>query len=118
MPLEDVSEAQWNDKVLSQDHVAVDFWAPWCPFCIRLAPVFEEISGEVSDMKFVKVNVQNEQTIASKYGVLGIPVIKFFCHGREVSSVVGFRSKEQLRQDITRIRAEDEACVANSSKMK
>ncbi|AJZ76208.1 thioredoxin family protein [Candidatus Nitrosotenuis cloacae] len=118
MVVEDVTEGQWNEKVLSQDHVAVDFWAPWCPFCVKLAPVFEQVSGEVSDMKFVKVNVQNEQNIASKYGVLGIPAIKFFCHGKEVGGVVGYRTKEQLKQDIAKVRAEDESCVANSSDMK
>ncbi|MGD1834628.1 MAG: thioredoxin family protein [Nitrososphaeraceae archaeon] len=118
MPVDDVSETQWNDKVLSQDHVAVDFWAPWCPFCVKLAPVFEEVSNEISEMKFVKVNVQNEQNIALKYGVQGIPVIKFFCRGREVGSVVGFRNKEQLKQDITRVMKEGELCVTNSSEMK
>jgi thioredoxin 1 len=118
MPVEDVTEAGWNDKVLSQDRVAVDFWAPWCPFCVRLAPVFDKASDEVSDMKFVKVNVQNEQSVASKYGVQGIPAIKFFCHGREVGSVLGFRNFEQLKRDIERVRVEDESCVANSSEMK
>lgn len=118
MTAEDVTEAGWNDKVLSQDHVAVEFWAPWCPFCVRLGPVFDKVSDEVSDTKFVKVNVQDEQSIASKYGVQGIPVIKFFCHGKEVGSVLGFRNIEQLKRDVERVRAEDESCVANSSEMK
>ena len=118
MTVEDVTEAQWNDKVISQDYVAVDFWAEWCAFCKRLAPVYDEVSNEVTDMKFVKVNIENEMGLAQKYGVQGIPAIKFFCNGKEVGGVVGFRTKDQLKQDITKARAEGEACVANSSDIK
>ena len=118
MATEDVTEAQWDEKVLSQDHVAVDFWAEWCGFCKQLAPVYDQVSDEVTDMKFVKVNVQNEGGLAQRYGVQGIPAIKFFCNGQEVGGVVGYRTKDQLKQDITRVRAEDEACVANSSDMR
>ncbi len=118
MTVEDVTEAQWEEKVLSQDHVAVDFWAEWCGFCKQLAPVYDQVSDEVTDMKFVKVDVGKEAGLAQRYGVQGIPAIKFFCNGKEVGGVVGYRTKEQLKQDITRVRAEDEACVANSSDMR
>jgi len=118
MAVKDVKESEWDAEVLAQDQVAVDFWAPWCPFCVKLAPVFEEVSNEISDMKFVKVNVQDEQNIASKYGVQGIPVIKFFCKGMEVGEVLGYRSKEQLTQDVKKIMSEQDQCMANTSKMK
>ena len=118
MATEDVTAAQWDEKVLSQDYVAVDFWAEWCAFCKQLAPIYEEVSNEVTDTKFVKVNVGNEMDLAQKYGVQGIPVIKFFCNGKEVGSVVGLRTKDQLKQDVARVRAEAESCAANSSEMK
>ena len=118
MPAEDVKEANW-DQLLSQDGlIAADFWATWCPFCMQLKPVFEEVSNDFADVKFVKVNVQEEQNIASKYGVQGIPVIKYFCKGMEVGSVLGFRTKEQLTQDVKKIMSEQEQCLANASKMK
>jgi len=118
MTVEEVTEAQWDEKVLSQDHVAVDFWAEFCGFCKQLAPVYEQVSNEITDMKFVKVDVQSEIGLAQKYGVQGIPAIKFFCHGKEVGGVVGYRSKDLLKQDVARVREEDEACIANSSDMK
>ena len=118
MAAEDVKEANW-DQLLSQDGlIAADFWAPWCQFCVKLAPVFEEISNDYPEVKFVKVHVENEPGIASKYGVQGIPVIKFFCKGMEVASVLGYRSKEQLTQDVKKIMSEQEQCLANASKMK
>jgi len=118
MAAQDVKEANW-DQLLSQDGlIAADFWVIWCPFCTKLEPVFEEVSNDFADVKFVKVNVQEEQNIASRYGVEGIPVIKYFCKGMEVGSVLGFRTKEQLTQDIKKIMSEQEQCLANASKMK
>ncbi len=118
MAAEDVKEAEW-DQLLSQDGlIAVDFWATWCPFCMQLKPVFEEVSNDFPDVKFVKVNVQDEPNISSRYGVQGIPVIKYFCKGMEVGSVLGFRTKEQLTQDVKKIMSEQEQCLANASKMK
>lgn len=118
MTVEDVTETEWDNKVLFQDHVAVDFWAEWCGFCKQLAPVYDQVSNEATNMKFVKVNVENEMNLAQKYGVQGIPAIKIFCNGKEVGGVVGYRTKEQLIQDIAKVRSEDEACAANSSKIK
>ncbi len=118
MAAEDVKEANW-EQLLSQDGlIAADFWATWCPFCMQLKPVFEEVSNDFPDVKFVKVNVQDEPNISSKYGVQGIHVIKYFCKGKEVGSVLGFRTKEQLIQDIKKIMSEQEQCLANASKMK
>jgi len=73
MATEDVTEAQWDEKVLSQDHVAVDFWAEWCGFCKQLAPVYDQVSNEVTDMKFVKVNVQKRRWFGSKVWRTGNP---------------------------------------------
>lgn len=118
MTVEVVTEAQWEEKVLSQDHVIVDFWAEWCAYCKRLEPVYEKVSNEINDMTFVKVDSQSEMNLSQKYGVMGLPTIKFFCHGKEVSSVSGFRTEEQLKQDIARVQAEDESCAANTSDIK
>ncbi len=56
---------------------------------MKLKPVFEAIAKEYPDIKFVKVNVDQDPEIASNYGVLGIPIIKFFCEGKEVGEIVG-----------------------------
>ena len=55
--LKDSSE--WDSIISDKKLVAADFWAPWCPFCMRLKPVFESVANDFSDIKFVKINVVN-----------------------------------------------------------
>lgn len=89
----DIKNLDWSALILDKKLVAADFWAPWCPYCMRLKPIFESIADDYPDIKFVKVNVEQEQEIASRYGIQGIPVIKFFCEGKEVGEIVGFVPK-------------------------
>jgi len=78
--------------------VATDFWAEWCPYCVQLKPIFESTATYCQDIKFVKVNVQAEADIASRYGIRGIPVIKFFCEGKEVGEIVGFVPEKHTKE--------------------
>jgi thioredoxin 1 len=95
--------------------VAADFWAPWCPYCMRLKPIFESVAKDYQDIKFVKVNVADEQDIAAKDGILGIPVVKFFCDGKEVGEVIGYVTKDVLRNEIKDIAKSAPNCLANTS---
>jgi thioredoxin 1 len=81
-------ETEWDSLISRKKLVAADFWAPWCPYCMRLKPVFEMIASKYPDIMFVKVNVAEQQDLASRYGIRGIPVIKFFCEGKEVGEIV------------------------------
>ena len=88
----------------SEIPVLVDFWAEWCPPCKMLGPVFEELSGEYADkLKFVKVNVEENQELAGKYEVRGIPCLILMKKGEEVDRIVGFLPKEQLKAKIDEI---------------
>ena len=100
MTVEDVTEAQWDEKVLSQNHVAVDFWAEWCGFCKQLAPIFEEISNEIQNIAFVKINVGEEMELAQKYGVFSIPTLAIFSEGKVKSQAAGAASKDKIRSYI------------------
>jgi thioredoxin 1 len=91
------------------------FWAEWCPYCIRLKPIFESTAADYQDIEFVKVNVQAEADIASRYGIRGIPVIKFFCEGKEVGEIVGFVPENVLKNRIEEISKNAPGCLSNTS---
>ena len=92
----------FNKEVLESDKlVLVDFWATWCGPCQMIAPVVEQIAKEYSDkLKVGKVNVDDNQELAIKYGVMSIPTLMFFKAGNLVNTVVGFHSKTELEEII------------------
>ncbi|MGC1134559.1 MAG: thioredoxin family protein [Nitrososphaeraceae archaeon] len=108
-------ETEWDSLVSGKKLIAADFWAPWCPYCMRLKPVFESTASKYSDIEFVKINVDEQEGLASRYGVQGIPVIKFFCEGKEVGEIVGYVPQQELDKKIGQISSETPTCLANTS---
>lgn len=78
--------------------VLIDFYADWCGPCKMLAPIIEEIKNEVSDIKVVKINVDENQEIAAKFGVRSIPTLVFVKDGKIAKQSVGFRPKKDILQ--------------------
>jgi len=84
------------DKVIASGKVIVDFWAPWCGPCRMLAPVLEEIASEKSDIIVAKVNVDDEQQLAVKYGISSIPAVFYFENGTLKGRSLGYMPKADL----------------------
>lgn len=89
--------ADFEKEVLEADiPVLVDFYADWCGPCKMMAPVIEEIAGEVDDVKVGKLNIDNEMEIAQKYGVMSIPTLIVFRDGKEVKRDLGAKPKKAV----------------------
>lgn len=81
--------------------VLVDYWTEWCSPCKTMAPVIEDIAKEyLGKIKVAKVNVDEDATLATKYGIMSIPTFVFFKDGKEISRVVGVVPKKKLIDKI------------------
>ena len=92
-----VTSENFESEVLnSEKPVLVDFWASWCGPCRMLSPIVDEIAEEVQTIKIGKVNVDEQQGLAGKFGVMSIPTLILFKNGQPVNKSVGAKSKAAL----------------------
>jgi thioredoxin 1 len=97
--VEEINSSNFKQKI-SEGRSLVDFWAPWCGPCRMMAPVFEELSKEVKNMKFFKLNVDDNGDIAAQSEVQGIPTLILFEDGEETKRIVGLKSKDDLKREL------------------
>ena len=94
----DVDEKTWEEEVIrrsGETPVVVDFWAEWCQPCKQLTPVLEEAVAE-REVVLAKVDVDANKNLAREYGIAGIPAVKAFKNGREVSAFVGVKTRTMV----------------------
>lgn len=99
------STNDFNDKILKSDKpVLVDFWAPWCGPCKMVAPELEAVASEYEDKAIVaKINVDEQQQLASQYDVMSIPTLLILKDGEEIERLVGYRPRKDLMDAIDKI---------------
>lgn len=102
MSIVNVSDNSFKTEVEGEGTVLVDFWAPWCGPCKMIAPVLEELDKEIESLKIAKVNVDDNPESAARFGVMSIPTLIVFKDGQPVDKVVGFQSKEALKNVVAR----------------
>ncbi|MFT4415090.1 thioredoxin [Fredinandcohnia humi] len=101
MAITNVTDQNFNTET-SEGLVLADFWAPWCGPCKMIAPVLEELDSEIGDkVKIVKLDVDDNQETAAKFGVMSIPTLLIFKDGEVVDKVVGYQPKEALADRLS-----------------
>ncbi len=94
------TDANFAEEVLaSEQPVLVDFWAPWCGPCLKVAPILEDISA-TEGIRILKLNVDENPTTAAMYAITSIPTILVFEKGRPVHSIVGAKPKAAILAEI------------------
>ena len=92
-----MTDADINDQIQKYDTVVVDCWAPWCGPCRMIAPVVEELAGELQGkVVFGKLNVDNNQSTAMNYGIMSIPSLLIFKNGKLADRIIGAMPKQML----------------------
>ncbi len=94
-----LNSGNFESEVLKSDKpVLIDFWASWCGPCRMVSPIVDEIAAEHPEYKVGKINVDEQPSIAQKYGIMSIPTLMFFKGGKVAQTIVGARPKAAILQ--------------------
>ena len=97
----EVTDATFENEVLESERpVIVDFWAPWCVPCRRVSPILDKMSEERDDVRFVKLNVDDNPQTAMSYQITSIPTIARFEGGQVTQQAIGALPKNQLSAQL------------------
>lgn len=111
MATENVTAAEFNELISTNDMVIIDFWAPWCGPCRSFAPTYEKVSDKHPDIIFAKVNTEEEEELSSHFQIRSIPTLMIFREQVVLFAQPGMLSESQLEEVIGKVREVDMAKV-------
>jgi thioredoxin 1 len=97
---EELDPSTMEEAENSGETWVVDFWASWCGPCQKMEPIYEEVSEEIEDVNFGKVNMEEHSSLATKYGVQALPTLLMIKDGDIVAKNEGFMDREDLKNWI------------------
>ncbi|MBQ8960195.1 MAG: thioredoxin [Ruminococcus sp.] len=101
MAVIEVNKDTFPEEVLSSDKpVVADFYADWCGPCKAMRPILEELSGQREDVKFVSINIDDEDELADEYDVSSIPCLVVFKNGEEAARSIGIKQKDAIEEMV------------------
>lgn len=94
MSVKHINSSNFEEEVIkSEKPVLLDFWASWCGPCRMLSPTIEQLANELDEVKICKVNIDEEEDLARKFGVMSIPTLVYMKEGKVVNSSIGLQAK-------------------------
>jgi thioredoxin 1 len=101
--IEKITLEEFEQKLASKEPFVIDFWAPWCPTCIEMLPIVEEVAKE-SDIPFYKVDIDEQPDMKERNRIKAIPMLMFFKDGRTREFLYGKNEKNKVEMKLNRIK--------------
>lgn len=98
--VDELNEKEFNDLISKNSLVLVDFFAEWCMPCVMMAPVVEELADKIKQIKFAKINIDENSALSQKFKIMSIPCLILFKEGREVERIVGSQQAEIVEEKL------------------
>lgn len=100
-----LKDSVFNEEVINKKGIVlVDVYATWCGPCKMLSPIVDNVAEEVTDIDVAKIDVDENNEVAQKYGVMSVPTLLLFKDGELMDKSIGFQSKEQILDMIGKVR--------------
>ena len=107
MAVIELSQHNFDEAIVNNEIIMLDFWAPWCGPCLQFAPTFEQASEQIDKVVFAKVNTEDEQLLASRFGIRSIPTLMIFRESISIFSQPGSLSGKDLEDLLEKAKTID-----------